>query len=150
MSRGRLYRSTQERMIAGVAGGLAEYFEIDVVIVRLLWTLAFFFGGGIFAYLLAWIVIPERKFTSPPEEARVDPMNENDPPSREAQNNRWRIGGFILIFIGLIFLLRELIPFRFHHYTLPFLLVLLGFIILVRGYRGKEANEQTEDPNQPQ
>lgn len=77
-------------------------------------------------------------------------MNENDPPSREAQNNRWRIGGFILIFIGLIFLLRELIPFRFHHYTLPFLLVLLGFIILVRGYRGKEANEQTEDPNQPQ
>ncbi|HBG16517.1 MAG TPA: PspC domain-containing protein, partial [Firmicutes bacterium] len=61
MSRGRLYRSDQERMIAGVAGGLAEYFDIDVVLVRLLWVLAFFFGGGIFAYLIAWIVIPKRK-----------------------------------------------------------------------------------------
>ena len=47
-------------MIAGIAGGLAEYFKVDVSLVRLLWVLAFFIGGGgFFAYLVAWIIIPE-------------------------------------------------------------------------------------------
>ncbi|NLW57094.1 MAG: PspC domain-containing protein [Firmicutes bacterium] len=145
MSRGRLYRSTQERMIAGVAGGLAEYFGIDVVIVRLLWVLAFFFGGGIFAYLLAWIVIPEQKFTSSPEEEKADTMPTHTPPDRDVQENRWRIGGFILIFVGLIFLLRELIPFSFHRFTLPLLLMILGGVLLMRGLRREEDREATDD-----
>ncbi len=60
MGAGRLTRSKSQRMIGGVAGGLAEYFEVDVVIIRLLWLLAFFvFGTGALAYLIAWIIIPE-------------------------------------------------------------------------------------------
>lgn len=62
MSR-KLYRSRKQRMIAGVAGGLAEYFNVDVSIIRLLWVLAIFaVGGGLLAYIIAWIIIPEERF----------------------------------------------------------------------------------------
>lgn len=48
-------------MIAGVCGGIGEYFEVDPTIIRLLWILFIFAGGaGILAYIVAWIVIPER------------------------------------------------------------------------------------------
>lgn len=56
----RLYRSQKNRVIAGVAGGLGEYFGVDVVLVRLLWVLSVFLGGGgIFVYIVAWVIIPE-------------------------------------------------------------------------------------------
>ncbi len=56
----RLYRSVNDRRITGVAGGIAEYFNVDPTLVRLGWVLAaFLIGGGILAYLIAWIVIPE-------------------------------------------------------------------------------------------
>ncbi|HJZ24023.1 MAG TPA: PspC domain-containing protein [Candidatus Babeliales bacterium] len=55
----RLYRSRTDRKIAGICGGLANYFDIDPVIVRLAWVLLFFLGGsGIFLYIVAWIIIP--------------------------------------------------------------------------------------------
>jgi len=55
----RLYRSRTERKIAGVCGGVANYFEVDPTLVRLLWALATFFGGaGVIMYVLAWIIMP--------------------------------------------------------------------------------------------
>lgn len=55
----RLYRSRTDRKIAGICGGLAQYFDIDPVIVRLAWALLFFLAGtGFIVYLIAWIVIP--------------------------------------------------------------------------------------------
>lgn len=58
----RLYRSRENRMLAGICGGLGEYFEVDPTFVRLLWVLAAFVaGGGILAYLIAWVVIPKRE-----------------------------------------------------------------------------------------
>ena len=57
----RLYRSRESRMIAGVCGGLAEYFDMDPTIVRLIVVAAALAaGGGILAYILAWIIVPER------------------------------------------------------------------------------------------
>src|SRR6476469_6670927 len=56
----RLRRSRTDRIGAGVAGGLGEYFGIDPVIFRVLFATAAFFGGaGVLAYLLAWAAIPE-------------------------------------------------------------------------------------------
>lgn len=58
----RLYRSRKERMIAGVCGGIAEYFEQDPTIIRLLWvvvTIFTLFWAGILAYIIAWIIVPE-------------------------------------------------------------------------------------------
>ena len=55
----RLYRSRTDNKIAGVCGGLAQYFEVDPVIVRLFWILFSLLGGaGIILYIISWIVIP--------------------------------------------------------------------------------------------
>ncbi|HLR60864.1 MAG TPA: PspC domain-containing protein [Lentibacillus sp.] len=55
----RLYRSTSERMIKGICGGLAEYFNIDPTIIRLLFVaLAFAGGASIYAYIIGIFVIP--------------------------------------------------------------------------------------------
>jgi phage shock protein PspC (stress-responsive transcriptional regulator) len=57
----RLYRSLTNRTIGGVCGGLAEYFNIDPTIVRLLFVLGLLLVGGTFwAYIILWIVIPEQ------------------------------------------------------------------------------------------
>jgi phage shock protein C len=58
--RQKLMRSRSDRKIAGVCSGFAEYFDIDVTVVRVVWLIvALFGGGGILAYIIAWIVIPE-------------------------------------------------------------------------------------------
>lgn len=59
MAQKRLERATQDRWLAGVAGGLANYFGIDATIVRLIFIVAFFgFGTGILIYLVLWFVMP--------------------------------------------------------------------------------------------
>jgi phage shock protein C len=57
----RLYRSRDDRMIAGVCAGIADYFDIDPTLVRLLFVLGFFAtGSGLFwAYVIMMIVVPE-------------------------------------------------------------------------------------------
>lgn len=58
----RLYRSNSERMIKGICGGLAEYFNIDPTIIRLLFVaLAFAGGASIYAYLIGIFVIPNER-----------------------------------------------------------------------------------------
>lgn len=55
----RLYRSRNNRMVAGVCGGIAEYFGIDPTLIRLAWVLfACLAGSGLIAYLICAIVIP--------------------------------------------------------------------------------------------
>jgi phage shock protein C len=55
----KLYRSRKDSKIAGICGGIAEYFNIDSNIVRLLTALTIFFvGGGFIVYLVAWLIIP--------------------------------------------------------------------------------------------
>src|SRR5271166_3417096 len=59
-ARQKLMRSRTNRKIAGVCAGFAEYFDLDVTVVRVVWLIvAFFGGGGIVAYIIAWIVMPE-------------------------------------------------------------------------------------------
>jgi phage shock protein C len=56
----KLYRSKKNRKIAGVCGGIAEYFGVDPIIVRLIaLILVLSAGGGLIAYIIAWIVVPE-------------------------------------------------------------------------------------------
>jgi len=72
----RLYRSRRDRVILGVAGGLADYFEVDVAIVRLLWVLlAFAAGPGtLLVYLVAGLIIPEEPL-APRAEVVTDARN---------------------------------------------------------------------------
>jgi phage shock protein C len=56
----KLYRSQSQRMLAGVCGGLAEYFNIDATVMRVLFLILAVFGGsGIVIYLVMWIVVPD-------------------------------------------------------------------------------------------
>ena len=55
----RLYKSNQEKMLDGVCGGIAEYFDLDPTVIRLAWVVFCAMGGsGILAYIIAAIVIP--------------------------------------------------------------------------------------------
>lgn len=61
----RLYRDTDDAIIAGVASGLARYFDIDPVIVRLIFVVSIFFNGlGVLAYIVLWLVVPTAKTTA--------------------------------------------------------------------------------------
>jgi len=58
----RLTRSTDDRMLGGVCGGLAEHLGVDPVVVRLVVALAALAGGtGVLAYVLAWVLIPKAR-----------------------------------------------------------------------------------------
>jgi len=59
----RLFRSKKNRMIAGVCGGIGEYFDVDPTLIRLLWVLITLFslGAGVIAYIIACIIIPEKR-----------------------------------------------------------------------------------------
>ncbi len=58
----KLFRSRTDRKVAGVCGGISEYLEVDPTLIRLFWLIAIFcMGGGLLAYLIAWIIIPGEK-----------------------------------------------------------------------------------------
>ena len=56
----RLYKSRNDKMLDGVCGGIAEYFDIDPTLVRLIWAVFGATGSGILAYIIAAVIIPTR------------------------------------------------------------------------------------------
>ena len=63
----RLYRSRRDRQLAGVAGGIAEYLDVDPTVVRILWILSIFFGGfGILLYIIMAFIVPLEPVAGPP------------------------------------------------------------------------------------
>lgn len=139
----RVYRSRKYRVIAGVAGGLAEYFNVDVVLVRLLWVISIFAGGGgVLAYIIAWIVIPEEnrkdgKIMDTGERYETNADSREDTPediTKGAGARRQRNFGLLLIGLGILFLIRQFFGFFFHYFW-PLLLVALGVFLLLRERR---------------
>jgi phage shock protein C len=62
MAHQKLYRSSEQKMIGGVAGGFAEFFDLDATIIRIAFVLLAFMGGtGIFLYLACLLIMPSRK-----------------------------------------------------------------------------------------
>ena len=63
MSTKRLYRSVRDKNLAGVCGGVAEYFNIDPTIVRILWLIfSLFYFAGVVAYIIAVLVVPQNPY----------------------------------------------------------------------------------------
>jgi len=61
MSSKKLYKSNSDKKLAGVCGGIAEYFDVDSTIIRLAWVVFTLAGGaGLLAYIIAAIVMPEK------------------------------------------------------------------------------------------
>lgn len=66
MNTRRIYRSRRDRRLAGVAGGIGEYLEIDPTVVRILWVLSIFFGGlGVFLYIAMAFIVPLEPLPAP-------------------------------------------------------------------------------------
>jgi phage shock protein C len=56
----KLYRSRNQRMLAGICGGLAEYFNVDATLIRVLFLVLAVFGGtGLVIYVVMWLIVPD-------------------------------------------------------------------------------------------
>ena len=114
----RLYRSTTDKVIGGVCGGLASYFKIDPAIVRLAFVVFALLGGAsVLLYLVLWIAVPVGE-TGP---VAVRPMNSD-------------AIAMLLIGVGGIWLLANAGVLRFINWSFawPLALVALGLVLLVR------------------
>jgi phage shock protein C len=147
----KLYRTVHNKVIAGVAGGLAEYFDLDVVIFRLLFVLLVLFGGGgLLAYIVMWIVIPPQtnvyQYQSGQQEPTAAPGNASGttessspetntsdaaaPVQKNNNTNASLVAGILLIAIGVLFLINRTMPWVNLSNLWPLLLIIGGFLII--------------------
>jgi phage shock protein C len=127
----RLYKSRTERMIDGICGGVAEYFNLDPTLVRLAWVLLALLGGtGIFLYVVGMILMPVAPVgTTTTFGAKA--------PSHRANSAFW---GILLVAVGILWLMSNL-GFGFWHrwwglswdMALPALLIMAGVAFLFGG-----------------
>lgn len=148
----RLERSTTNRVIGGVCGGIAEYLAVDPTLVRVVFVVTAFLtaGLGVLAYIVLLVLMPQpgqpAPFTSaPPPAPSADtaPMDANstpitpatvtpvDPAVRAAESERRRMAfGYLLIALGVAFLLSNAGVFRFVQWQFLWPLVLIGIGVL--------------------
>lgn len=157
----KLYRSESDKIIGGVAGGLAEYFDVDSTVMRLIFVLLTVLGGsGILIYIILWLIMPrnpieggiinEQKVKEFAEEVKEKAQDFGDNlrnrgekfqtmEGRRIETRRERKGGnifgWILVIIGVLFLINNIVPesfdFFFDRYW-PLILVAIGLIFVVR------------------
>jgi len=144
MNNKRLRRS-KDKKIGGIAAGIAEFLGIDPIIIRLLFLFSIFLGGvGIFLYIILLIIIPKdyteitegKTETEATETAETtDYYTVNDKGEAKKVNKNKGIAstivGISLIYIGLLFLLRSIIPIFWHKLYFPSLLIFAGILILI-------------------
>jgi len=139
----RLYRSQTNKVIAGVCGGLGEYFNIDVTVIRLVWILLTLLGGtGVIAYILAYFIIP----------AKQNVPNETTP----LQNHDFtavRIFGILFVGAGVVILLDNLEILSFYRwwhisweFVFPGLLILTGIYFLSKR-ENISTSQQAQEPS---
>jgi len=150
----RLYRSRSDRMIWGVCGGLAKYFDMDATIIRVIAVLSIFLGSvGIWVYIILAIVVPleDSKATEPKDtikenveemketaselgrELRSSLAREGEPSAvTEGRHHRRNVLGIVLIVIGILFLLGNFNLFWWFRWgTLwPLVIVAIGALII--------------------
>ncbi len=142
MTNARLYRDSRNQIIGGVAAGLGRYFNIDTVLVRILFVLlAIFGGGGLIIYILLWIFVPDDQNTTIYNSSSGDPTfdeahpgeNPGPPPSLDA-NRGSLIAGLILITIGALFLVDRFVPHIDFADLWPLILVVGGIALILNHF----------------
>ena len=151
----KLYRSKKDCVIGGVCGGIAEYFDIDTTLVRLLAVLVFFFGGsGIIAYIIGWIIIPQnpngntednsknkgeiegkiKKGADKADKKAEENLSEGRSKGN-SEKNRNIILGIILIIVGLVFMGTTFFPWitwiAWGTFW-PVVIIVVGLVIMIR------------------
>jgi phage shock protein PspC (stress-responsive transcriptional regulator) len=165
----RLYRSRHDSVLGGVAGGVAEYLDVDPSIVRIIWAILAIVTGGLFLllYIVMWIVVPESPYAGPapgPGLAGTVPpppppaAGETPPPAAPAEpdaaapawgtewprhrhrsSNGALIFGLILIGAGVWFLIDQYLPAFDRRFVWPVALVALGLVLLLVAMRRPRA-----------
>lgn len=135
----KLYRSNNQKMIAGVCGGVAEYFNIDVTLIRLIVAIVGIcsFGTAFLVYIIAAIIIPESPYDGHEYGGFVD----DRPP---ADNSKlMSILGVTLVVAGIIALVSGLFPFiwrLFRKGFWPAIIIIAGLALIYSGWKNKGNN----------
>ncbi|MDR2084809.1 MAG: PspC domain-containing protein [Bacteroidales bacterium] len=162
MSYKKLKRSNTNSVIAGVCGGLGEYFDIDPIIFRIIFVVLFFAGGGGgIIYLILWIFIPrdtvyyqpgpdkkEDKDSGPKYDKCADtdiPYEEVNSEKQNPQNKKDKndstagalIAGVVLILIGCMFMMQKFWDINIMRDWWPLILVVAGIIFLFNAINNK-------------
>lgn len=141
----RFYRSSRNKIIAGVCGGLGEYFGIDPVIIRLLWVAAIFIGGaGLLFYIIAWIVIPgavgdTQQYQNPDGSSYSTSTGESQQKcaSSTTDNRKGALAvALIFMFLGVFLLLNKLWDVFSWKYFFGLLFIALGGYNLYTYFKG--------------
>jgi phage shock protein C len=144
----RLYKSRNNKVIAGVCGGIGEYLDVDPLLIRII-TVIFFFAGGFtfFAYILGMIIIPSQPWET--AMAGATAQGQSAAPAYGAQytNHSARgsiIVGSVLLLFGIHFLLRN-VPFfdpyywwfwdTGWHFIWPSMMILAGLLVIFASAR---------------
>jgi len=165
----KLYKSRKEKMFAGVCGGIAEYFDLDPVLVRILFVIFTFIGGtAIIAYIVGLIVMPfpptetagTTAETPPPPGSTASDTYGMDyagqPPSSPAPASKSAgkgglIFGVILVILGAYFLMRNIpwlnhwywwIRWNLSDYLIPAILIIVGAILIGNSKRKNENGQE--------
>jgi phage shock protein C len=144
-------RSRNDKMIAGVAGGIGRYLNVDPVIIRLALVLLAFSGASLLIYPLLWIIMPEEPTSAPggqvsvaegtpTQRLRIDPNEQEIPiqnlgagqPAGADPANRQRLLGGVLLGAGAFIAIKLLIP-GVGALLVPALLIAGGVWLLKRG-----------------
>ena len=134
----RLIRSTSDRVIGGVAGGLARYFDVDPTFVRLAFVvLGLFNGMGVLIYFITWLVVPDETSRELTGEAAVRANLTDMREQLQRLTNRAGAGprggelfGIILVAVGVAFLLDQFVPQLSSGLIWPLVMMGLGAYLL--------------------
>jgi phage shock protein PspC (stress-responsive transcriptional regulator) len=140
----QILRSKEHRVIAGVCGGFAEYFNIDPTVIRLIWiAISLTAGVGILAYIIAAIIIPDKPANYRSDENQSNPdsgfnagTNDWGKPAAKFDSDKSRllIGG-ILVILGVFFLTREFFGWFNFKYFWPAAFIIIGGLLIFKGRR---------------
>ena len=139
----KLYRSRTDSMIAGVCGGLAEYFNVDVILVRIAAVVLALVahGAGLIAYLIFWVIVPQKPLTETLNETGEVQAEASEPgQAKTERKNGILFVGAGLIILGALFLLDNFVPVIFFSIgkLWPVILIVLGIIVIKRGAESKD------------
>jgi phage shock protein PspC (stress-responsive transcriptional regulator) len=145
MAHKKLYRDIEHSSIGGVASGLADFFDIDVTIFRVLFIITTIFGGGLVLYVILWIVVPPKPAGISAQAEVIndvppvsDPQISAEPPKTKEKKNGAITGGLILIALGILFLINIFTELSFKDIW-PIIVITLGVIIVISGFVNKRS-----------
>lgn len=144
----RLYKSSKNKVFFGVAGGIAEYFELDPVLIRIAFVLlTIFHGSGILIYIICAIVIPKDymlNYMYSQQQSNTDNINPNSsetaPPLIPvvSQSKNREVLGYVLIVIGTLILIPNIIPNWGFSDILPLGLIIFGGWLVINSINKKQ------------